>query len=208
MTLPRLSANGWLLLIAAVLLVGLTGEPAYRAITGTKSAGEIRHEKEVATAMKRAMGPRVGDLAPPLELKAYNDGHLVKLSDFRGHRVLLSFYCGCYLCRGVATQFEKLQKSRPRHRPVMLGVCSFDADHLEPFLKDTSARHAVYLHDPGKRVGAMWGSTVCPRSWVIDEQGKIAFRHEEQEGSMQPSPVPTQVWNLLDQSKLLRTAAR
>ena len=55
MTLPRLSANGWLLLIAAVLLVGLTSEQAYRAITGTKSAGEIRHEKEVAAAMRAAI---------------------------------------------------------------------------------------------------------------------------------------------------------
>src|SRR5947209_20168296 len=107
MGIPRLSANGWLLLIFGLVLAGLVGEPAYRAITGRKSAAEVQMEKLRVAEMKAAAGPAVGDTAPPFTLKSATDGHPVSLSDFRGRRVVLTFFCGCYLCRGVATEWAK-----------------------------------------------------------------------------------------------------
>jgi peroxiredoxin len=202
-----LSANAWLLLIFAVLLVAMAGEPTYRAMTGKKPAAQIELEKLEAEEMKFAAGPAVGDVAPDFTLKDA-DGRQVKLSDYHGRPVLINFYCGCDLCRGVATQFEKLATRPLKHQPVILGLAHFTADRVAPFIKDTGAKHAVYLIDEGKRVSRRWGSMTCPRTWLVDETGKIAFRHEDQEGAMRPSPVPKKVMALLDSPKLLRTAAR
>ncbi len=208
MRLPRLSANGWLLVGFGLILAALIGEPAYRSITGIKSAEEVRMEQQEALAAKLAAGPRVGDPAPDFTLPTLAKGNKVNLHDFRGRPVLISFYCGCYLCRGVAKELEKLEKAPLKHRPVVLGLASFSQDRLVPFIHDTGAKHTLYLHDEGKHVGRQWGSTVCPRVWVVDESGKIAFRHEEPEGSMQPSPVPAEVKAVLERPQLLQTAAR
>lgn len=207
MRVPRLSANGWLLVIFGVVLVALAGEPTYRAMTGRKPAAQIRLEKIAEEEAKWAMGPAIGDPAPAFTLKAA-DGREVSLADFHGRPVLLSFYCGCDLCRNVAIEFEKLTQKPLKHRPVIVNVHTFTSDRVEPFIKDTGAKHATYLHDPGKKVGRRWGSLTCPRTWLIDEQGKIAYRHEEPEGAMRPSPVPAQVRSVLERPKLLRTAAR
>jgi hypothetical protein len=90
----------------------------------------------------------------------------------------------------------------------MLGIFNFTPDRLEPFLTDSGARSAIYLHDPGKRVSRRWGSTTCPRTWLVDAKGRIAYRHELREGEMRPSPVPRQVWNRLEHARPVRTAAR
>jgi peroxiredoxin len=209
MRLPRWSANAWLLLVFGLLLAGLVGEPAYRAITGRKSAQEIQFAKLQEAERKMAMGPAVGDPAPSFTLKS-SDGREVRLSDFRGRPVLLSFFCGCYLCRGVATEWEKLQKAPLKHRPVVIGIHYFRPDRLKPFIEESGGKDILYLYDPEKEVGRRWGSTVCPRTWVIDEQGRIVYRHEEEEATMAAaqSPVPHQVRRVLSRSKLQLTAAR
>jgi peroxiredoxin len=209
MRFPRLSANGWLLAGLCFILAGLVGEPAYIAITGHKSAEQLRQEKMEAEALRLAAGPSVGDTALDFTLKKEaNIQQAVSLRDFKGKRVLISFYCGCYLCRGTAKELEKLSKLPPKNRPVMLGLCSFSPDRLVPFIHDTGAKHTVYLFDDHKQVGQRWGSTKCPRTWLIDEKGRISYRHEEPEGEMQPSPVPLQVRAVLERPQMLQTTAR
>ena len=211
MRMPRLSANGWLLVIFGVILAGLAGEPAYRSITGRKSAEEMRIEKMQAEVAKAAGGPTVGQVPPAFTLKAITngkDGREVKLSDFKGRRVLITFFCGCSVCRGVALEWAKLDKAPLKGNPVILGIWHPDADRVAPFVKDTGAKNIIYLHDPDRKTGVTWGSMMCPRTWVVDERGKIAYRHEEPEASMPKSPVPMQVRNLLEKPKLQLTAAR
>jgi peroxiredoxin len=203
-----LSANGWLLVIFAAVLAALAGEPAYRAITGRKSAMEVRLEKQAELAVKYAAGPAIGEVAPPFTLKSMKAGHKVSLSDFRGRRVLLNFFCGCSLCREFASHWAKMQQKPLPGDPVLVGICFFEPDRLAPFVKDTGAKNIVYLHDPGHQVGARYGSRVCPRAWVIDEHGKIAFRHEEMEATMPHSPVPSRIEALLEQRRIQLTSAR
>jgi len=208
MGIPRLSANGWLLIIFAVVLAAMAGEPAYRAVTGRKSALELNLEQKAEMARKYAAGPQVGDVAPAFTLKSMTDGHKVSLSDFRGRRVLVTFFCGCSLCREFATHWSKLAHKPLKGNPALIGICFFEPDRLAPFVKDTGARDLVYLHDPGHMVGIRYGSRVCPRAWIIDENGKIAFRHEEMEASMPHSPVPAKIQALLEQPHLQIASAR
>src|SRR5437588_4856665 len=146
MTLPRLSANGWLLVVFGIILVGLVGEPAYRAITGRKSAEEVAIENQMKLASKYAAGPQIGEVAPSFTLKSSTDGHKVSLSDFRGRRVVMTFYCGCGYCREVAREWEKLQKQPLKGNPVFIGICYFQPDRLPPFIKDTGAKDLLYLY--------------------------------------------------------------
>src|SRR5438105_5348361 len=111
MRIPRSGANGWLLVVFGLILAGLVGEPAYRSITGHKSAAEITRERQTALEAKYARGPMVGEVAPPFTLKSSTTGHPVSLSDFRGRRVLLNFFCGCSSCREVARAWVKMQKT-------------------------------------------------------------------------------------------------
>jgi peroxiredoxin len=208
MSIPRLSANGWLLVIFAVVLAAMAGEPAYRAITGRKSALELRLEQQAEFAAKYAAGPAVGEVAPPFTLKSMKDGHKVSLSDFRGRRVLVNFFCGCSLCQEFASHWAKMQQKPLPGDPVLVGICFFEPDRLSKFIQATGAKNMIYLHDPGHQVGARYGSRVCPRAWVIDEHGKIAFRHEEMEASMPHSPVPGRIQALLQQRRIQLTSAR
>ena len=208
MRIPRLSANGWLLVIFAVVLAAMAGEPAYRAITGRKSALELRLEKQAEFAAKYAAGPAVGEVAPPFTLKSMKDGHKVSLSDFRGRRVLVNFFCGCSLCQEFASHWAKMQQKPLPGDPVLVGICFFEPDRLSKFVQATGATNMIYLHDPGHQVGARYGSRVCPRAWVIDEHGKIAFRHEEMEATMPHSPVPGRIQALLQQRRIQLTSAR
>jgi peroxiredoxin len=205
-----LSANGWLLLIFAVILVAMAGEPAYRAITGRKTALELEHEKWAAMAARNAAGPQVGDVAPAFTLKSMTDGHKVSLSDFRGRRVLINFFCGCGLCREFASHWAKMQQKPLKGNPVFIGICFFQPDRLPMFIHDTGAKNMIYVSDPGPphRTALRYGSPVCPRAWVIDENGKIAFRHEEVEASMPHSPVPDRIQALLEKPHLQIASAR
>jgi peroxiredoxin len=166
-------------------------------------------EKRYQEELKMAEGPRVGDPAPAFTLKAA-DGRKVSLSDFRGQRVLVSFFCGCYLCRGIATEWEKLAEEPLKYRPVLVGIHYFRPDRLKPFIEEAKADDLLYLYDPDKEVGRRWGSTTCPRTWIVDEQGRIAYRHElaEAEVPVPRTPVPNQVRALLAQPKLQLTSAR
>jgi peroxiredoxin len=208
MRFPRLSSNGWLLIIFGMVLAAMAGEPAYRAITGRKSALELQIEHREAMAAKYAAGPQVGDVAPPFTLKSMTGGHTVSLSDFRGRRVLVTFFCGCGLCQEFATHWAKMADKPLKGNPVMIGICFFAPDRLAPFVKATGAKNLIYLHDPGHMVGMRYGSRVCPRAWVIDEKGRIAFRHEEMEASMPHSPVPARIEALLEQPHLQIASAR
>src|SRR5262249_39743429 len=139
MRMPRLSANGWLLVIFGVILAGLAGEPAYRAITGRKSAEEVRIEKMQAAVEKAAGGPIVGHKPPDFKLKEIvngKDSKEVSLSDFKGRRVVLTFFCGCSVCRGVATEWAKLPKAPVKGNPVILGIWHPDSDRVASFVKD------------------------------------------------------------------------
>jgi hypothetical protein len=57
------------------------------------------------------------------------------------------------------------------------------------FIKATGAKNMLYLHDPGHKVGIEYGSRICPRTWLVDEHGKIAYRHEEQEADMPQNAI-------------------
>src|SRR5699024_12283205 len=91
-------------LFIVVVIVGLFGWVIYEFIDSKEdTAGEeVEQDSEV--------GIEKGDLAPDFELETL-DGETVKLSDFRGQKVLLNFWATwCPPCRAEMPDMQKFHE--------------------------------------------------------------------------------------------------
>jgi peroxiredoxin Q/BCP len=129
---------------------------------------------------------RIGDTAPDFEALS-DSGKTIKLSDFRGRRVVLYFYpkdntpgCTTQAC-GFRDNYPTVQK----RKAVVLGVSpdgvashqKFKAKQMLPFTLVVDAGHAI------AEAYGVWGEKsmygrkymgVVRSHFVIDEKGKIA----------------------------------
>jgi peroxiredoxin Q/BCP len=129
---------------------------------------------------------KVGDLAPDFELPA-DTGGTVKLSDFRGRRVVLYFYPkdDTSGCTAQACGFRDAYPQIEEKNAVVLGVSpdgikshkKFKTKYDLPFVLLADEDHAV-----ADRYGA-WGEKsmlgklymgILRSHYVIDEEGRIA----------------------------------
>jgi peroxiredoxin Q/BCP len=129
--------------------------------------------------------PTVGEVAPDFELPN-QDGEMVKLSDFRGKRVLLFAYpkagtsgCTTQAC-GFRDEFPKFEEANA----VVLGISPDEPKALRKW-KDKENLPYDLLSDPEHKVLEAWGAWgeksmygktyfgVIRSHWLIDEEGKI-----------------------------------
>ncbi len=130
--------------------------------------------------------PTVGEVAPDFEL-LNQDGERIKLSDFRGKRVLLFAYpkagtsgCTTQAC-GFRDEFPKFEAANA----VILGISPDEPEKLRKW-KDKEELPYDLLSDPEHTVLEAWGAWgeksmygktyfgVIRSHWLIDEEGKIA----------------------------------
>ena len=121
---------------------------------------------------------QVGDPAPDLELLS-DSGAKVRLSDFRGKRVVLYFYpkddtkgCTAQAC-GFRDEYPQIEE----RNAVVLGVSPDSAESHRKF-KSKYNLPFVLLVDADHRVAetyGVWSGTGVIRShFVIDERGNLA----------------------------------
>ncbi len=120
--------------------------------------------------------PKVGSLAPEFTLTDYN-GKTYRLSDFRGKKVLLNFFCGCGSCAELAVTWEKIH--RQRSDVQVLGVSTINPEIIRDWRRSLDVTFPT-LFDPNYSVAEEYESTNCPRCWVIDEKGKVVYISREQ----------------------------
>jgi peroxiredoxin Q/BCP len=130
--------------------------------------------------------PSIGEQAPDFALKN-QDGKTVKLSDFRGKKVVLFAYpkagtpgCTTQAC-GFRDQFPRIQSANA----VVLGL---SPDEVNDLLKWKAEERLPYdlLSDPDHTTLEAWGAWgeksmygktyegVIRSHWVIDENGVVA----------------------------------
>jgi peroxiredoxin len=132
----------------------------------------------------RTLAVDVGGAAPDFSL-ADLDGKTVKLSDFRGHLVVLEWFNpGCPFVRASHTR-GTLAETASQHEKegvVWLAVNSaapgkqgYGTDANRAAAKDYRMDYPVLL-DPSGRVGRAYGATNTPGMFVIDREGRLAYR--------------------------------
>jgi peroxiredoxin Q/BCP len=129
--------------------------------------------------------PKIGEVAPDFELPN-QDGKLVRLSDYRGKRVILFAYpkagtegCTKQAC-GFRDQFPKIEAGNA----VVLGISPDEPKQLAKWKQKENLPYDL-LSDPEHKVIDAWGAWgersmygrkfmgVIRSHWVIDEQGVI-----------------------------------
>lgn len=130
--------------------------------------------------------PSVGETAPDFEL-LNQDGETVKLSDYRGKKVILFAYPKAGTS-GCTTQACGLRDNYPTFEGANAVVLGISPDEPEALKKWKDEENLPYdlVSDPDHKVLEEWGAWgeksmygkkymgVIRSHWVIDEDGKIA----------------------------------
>jgi peroxiredoxin len=131
-----------------------------------------------------ALAVEVGQEAPDFSLKDL-DGKAVKLSDLRGHVVVLEWFNpGCPFVRASHTRGTLVGEAA---RQVQRGVIWLAVNSSAPGKQGSGAEenraaarqyhmdHPVLLDESGQ-VGRAFGATNTPGMFVIDRDGRLAYR--------------------------------
>jgi peroxiredoxin len=118
----------------------------------------------------------IGDPAPDFRLKS-TDGHEVKLSDYRGRPVIVSFWASwCVPC--MVEMPELVSFYQKQGGKVALLAVSID-DTAEDAKDYASHNHLPFpiLYDGSKRVAAGYDIEGIPALFVVDPDGTIRAHH-------------------------------
>jgi peroxiredoxin Q/BCP len=121
---------------------------------------------------------RIGDTAPDFELES-DGGERIRLSDFRGKKVVVYFYpkddtpgCTTQAC-GFRDEYPRIEE----RQAVVLGISPDGVESHKKFKTKYTLPFRL-LADTGHRVArayGVWGGLANVRShFVVDENGKLA----------------------------------
>lgn len=129
----------------------------------------------------RAQSPKVGKPAPEFILPAIN-GDSVKLSQFRGKPVVLTFWATwCPSCR---TEMPNLDTARAAHADARLQVLTINeeqtAEQVRRYLRDLppgSESALIFLLDRKHHVGDRYYTPGLPSTFFVDSGGILRAIH-------------------------------
>ncbi|MGM8213184.1 redoxin domain-containing protein [Virgibacillus sp. W0430] len=124
-------------------------------------------------AEEAEVGLEKGNLAPDFELKTL-EGETVKLSDFRGERVMLNFWATwCPPCRA---EMPDMQKFHEKTDVVILAVDLLETEssksNVPAFVEEFGVTFRVLL-DEDSSVANRYRIQPIPTTFMIDSEGKI-----------------------------------
>lgn len=145
--------------IALIVFIGLIGYMIYT--TATDNTAVVGLEK--------------GNLAPDFELVTLS-GEKVKLSDYRGKKVLLNFWASwCGPCRAEMPDMQELHQEG-REDVVILAVNATQTERSTEspaeFIKELGLTFPIVLDEKGE-VSKTYQVVALPTSYFIDSEGKI-----------------------------------
>lgn len=145
-----------------------------------KERAEEANSKEAA-AFENIPGTKitsldVGTKAPDFKLSAMT-GEKVKLSDYRGKKVILNFWATwCPPCKAEMPHMESFYKANKDKGITILAVnlTSMDKgkDEVQKFLNDNGLTFPILLDETGM-IGTKYQAFTIPTSYIIDTKGVI-----------------------------------
>jgi cytochrome c biogenesis protein CcmG/thiol:disulfide interchange protein DsbE len=165
--------QGWLLILAGVLVVGLVAGLLV-AVLGRESKSDGSMRRGVVTAAGVA---EVGSPAPDFVLPALDGNDQVRLADFRGRPVILNFWASwCNPCRGEFPLLKKTLREHRADRLAVIGVTYRDIpDDSREFVKKMQATWPQGVDD-NRDVADAFGVRAIPWTFFIRSDGTIVAR--------------------------------
>lgn len=129
--------------------------------------------------------PAIGEIAPDFEL-LNQDGEPVKLSDFRGQKVVLFAYpkAGTSGCTTQACGFRDAWPTFEEHNATVIGISPDIPEDLKKWKEEENLPYTL-VSDPDHTVLEEWGAWgeksmygkkymgVIRSHWVIDPEGRL-----------------------------------
>ena len=131
-------------------------------------------EGEQFGILDTAVRPEVGGAAPDFVLEEAGTGKPIKLSDYRGKRVILNFWATwCTPCRAEMPIFEQTYVEDGGKDVVVLAVDYRETDELVAiFQKDVKVSFPLVMDRNGS-VRAQYGAQGLPATYFIDREGIV-----------------------------------
>lgn len=120
-------------------------------------------------------GLRVGEKAPDFELKTL-DGKTVKLSDYRGKKVILNFWATwCPPCKAEMPDIQKYYNEADDNVEIL--AVNIDPQYdVKKFVRDANVTFPVLL-DSKDEVNTLYKILTIPTTYFIDGEGIIRSKH-------------------------------
>lgn len=167
--------------LAIIALIGLVIWGMYD-VGGNKSKGPEPNPSSAETSSKAIQGQQItvglekGNLAPDFELQSV-EGKSMKLSSFRGKKVILNFWASwCPPCRLEMPEMEKFYTENQNKNIEILSVNLTKAEKSQSdvtkFMETDGITFPVLLDENGS-TAQLYNISSIPASFVIDTHGVI-----------------------------------
>ena len=162
---------------ALALFLGFPGAESEANISARSTAApEAIETVEIGTVVSR-IAPEIGAQAPDFALRDL-EGNEVRLSDYRGRTVLLTFWATwCGPCRLEMPTFEGRFQELKDDGFTVLGL-NYDepAEDVSAFRDELGLSYPLLL-DPGGSVQRLYRIRGYPSSIFVDPQGVVRIVH-------------------------------
>lgn len=157
-----------------IFIVVVVGMVSYAVFDFWDSNKESANGIETEEIEETKIGLDVGNQAPDFELETLT-GDIVKLSDYRGKRVMLNFWATwCPPCRAEMPDMEVFYQDKD---VVVLAVNLTDTESSIGNIEDFSEEYGLtfpILMDTNLDVATLYAIRPLPTSFMIDSNGIVS----------------------------------
>lgn len=152
-------------IVIVVILAGMVGWAIFDFI-GSRPSNEKNQE----------VGLEIGNVAPDFELQTLS-GENVRLSDYRGKKVMLNFWATwCPPCRAEMPDMQKFYEDTDMEiLGVNLTSSEVNIGSVENFVDEMGISFPILL-DGKNKVGTTYYIQPIPTSFMIDKNGVIQYK--------------------------------
>lgn len=174
-------------ILPILLLVGLVAWGVYDYITNSSGTSdnptEIESQDDRLSVKEQtgdeAVGLEVGNIAPDFTLQTL-EGETVKLSDFRGKKVMINFWATwCPPCRAEMPHMQSFYEKQKDDDFAIVAVnmtgTENSRDDVQPFIDELGITFSI-LMDEDLTVTDTYEVIAYPTSYFVDKDGIIHYK--------------------------------